>query len=158
MLGASLTKGSTMNHWIVIADAAGARIFSMSAHERPLVLVRSLENADGRLRTQDLTTDAGGRVSKAGAPGTRSAMGPKTTAHDEAAAQFAHALVGLLQEGTFATFGLVAPPHFLGTLRPLLGKQLEQHLRGTLDRDLVHVADHDLRSHLHELLAPGVFD
>jgi hypothetical protein len=98
MLGASLTKGSTMNHWIVIADAAGARIFSMSAHERPLVLVRSLENADGRLRTQDLTTDAGGRVSKAGAPGTRSAMGPKTTAHDEAAAQFAHALVGLLQE------------------------------------------------------------
>ena len=151
-----------MSLGILVADASGARIFAMRGRSEPLDLVRELQNPQGRSRTQELTSDQPGRVSKAGAPGTRSAMAPHTTAHDEAAEEFAREVAEVLRHqldrGSYTSLALVAPPRFLGLLRPLLGKEVEQRLRASLARDLVHVAANELRPHIESLFAPGVFD
>jgi len=150
-----------MTHWILIADASGARIFSTTGRNVPLNLVREVPNPQGRSRNQELVSDEPGRLRKSGTAGTRSAMDPRTTAHDEAAIHFARDLATLLREAlnenALTSLSVVAPAHFLGTLRPLLGKELEGRLRSSLPADLVHVRSEELRSHLEPLFVPGLF-
>jgi len=144
-----------MTHWILIADASGARAVSLLTPQTPLVLVREFSNPRGRQRTQELDSDVPGRVAKAGAHGTRSAMQPHTTTHDEAAIQFARELAAMLRKeldnGAYDTLSLVAPPHFLGLLRAELDKAVQHTLQGTLDRDLVHIPVHELKPHVEKL-------
>src|SRR5258706_12493141 len=106
-----------MTHWILIADASGARIFSTTGRSEPLKLVRAIPNPQGRSRNQELVSDEPGRLRKSGTAGTRSAMDPRTTAHDEAAIHFAHDLATSLREAlaesAFASLSIVAPAHFL---------------------------------------------
>ncbi len=149
-----------MTHWILIADASGARAVSTLGPQAPLTLLREFANPLGRQRTQELDSDLPGRVVKAGSPGARSAMEPRTTTHDEAAIQFArHLAVSLRKEldsGSYGALSLVAPPHFLGLLRSELDKKVQQTVQGTLDRDLVHLALHELKPHLEGLLTHGI--
>ena len=149
-----------MTHWILIADASGARAVSTLSPQAPLTLIREFPNPRGRQRTQELDSDLPGRVAKAGSPGARSAMQPHTTTHDEAAIQFSRHLAATLRKeldnGSYDTLSLVAPPHFLGQLRSELDKRVQQTVQGTLDRDLVHVALHELKPHLESLLTHGV--
>jgi protein required for attachment to host cells len=150
-----------MTYWILIADASGARVFSTDSAEGLLHLERELDNPQGRARTQELVTDEPGRLRKGGIPGVRSAMDPRTTAHQAAGETFASQLAAMLdkeaQRGRFDALAVVAPPHFLGLLRSRLSKKSEQLLRATLDRDLVHVRPEEIRPHLDSLFVPGVF-
>jgi protein required for attachment to host cells len=149
-----------MTHWILIADASGARIVFSQSVRAPLTLVREFNNPRGRQRSQDLDTDIPGRVSKAGAPGTRAAMQPQTTTHEEAAIQFARELAVTLKKeldkGSYNALSVVAPPHFLGILRSELDKNVQQTVRGTVDKDLAHFGLNELKPHLEGLLIPGV--
>jgi protein required for attachment to host cells len=149
-----------MTHWIVIADASGARAVSLETIKGPLTVARQFPNPKGRKRSGELDADQPGRVSKAGAPGTRSAMQPHTTAHDEAALDFARQLAAALRaeldRGAFTSLSLVAPPHFLGVLRSALDARVRQAVQGTLDRDLVHVDLDGLKPHVERLLTHDV--
>ena len=149
-----------MRYWILIADAASARVFSTSALNAPLQLERHMANPDGRARTQDLVTDQPGRYRKGGAP--KSAMDPRTTAHEEAAEDFARHLAEMLgQEAgrrSFDSFAIVAPPHLLGQLRSKLTHPLTTRLKATLAKDLTHIAPDQLRPHLAAVFVPGVFE
>ena len=146
-----------MSYWILIADASGARIFASDVCDGSLQLVREIANPEGRVRTQDLTTDSPGRINKAGASGTRSATPAHGTAHDQAAQRFAHELSALLHQellrNSYDSLAIIAPPHFLGAVRLLLNKEVEQRVRASVPRDLVHVPADALKGHLEVLLA-----
>lgn len=148
-------KEFSVSHWIVIADASGARVFLSTGRKEPLEMVKELVNPRGRLRTQELVTDQPGRISKSGAPGTRSATAPQHTAHDEAAATFARMLATYLrhelEQSSYSSLAIAAPPHFLGLLRPLLEKSVTQRLSASIARDLVHLNSDELRSHIEPL-------
>jgi protein required for attachment to host cells len=150
-----------MSYWILIADASGARVFSTNAREAPLQLVRQISNPSGRARTQELVTDKPGRGFEGMGTATRSAMEPRTTAHEAAAENFASELAQLLDaeagKQSFSAVAIVAPPHLLGMIRGRLSRRVQQLLRATLDRDLAHVPERDLRPHLTSLFVPGVF-
>ena len=150
-----------MLHWILIADASAARIFSLAGRDRPLQLVKEFSNADGRALTQDLVSDEPGRLSKGGTPGTKSAMDPRTTAHEAAAQTFVRQLAEFLTQHSsnsdFASLSLVAPSHFLGLLRSALSKETDHLIRSSLAKDLVHVPAKDLMPHIESLLVPGLF-
>lgn len=149
-----------MSHWIVIADASGARIVLAKAHNKPLVLVQEHANPKGRMRTQDLTSDGPGRMNKSGTPGTKSATSPHTTAHDVAAEEFARQLAASLRhdldKGSFTSLAISAPPHFLGLIRSLLDKEVQQRLVASLPRDLIHVSIGELPPHLRSLIPAGL--
>jgi protein required for attachment to host cells len=150
-----------MTHWILIADAASAKVYSTTAHKKQLELVREFANPQGRLKNHDLVTDGPGRLDKSGAPGTRSATAPQTTAHEEVINEFAHKLATFLlhevQRQSFTSLSLAAPPHFLGLLRRSLATQVENCVRAALSRDLVHIPPHDLLARAADLIPPGVF-
>jgi protein required for attachment to host cells len=145
-----------MKHWILIADASGARAVTFSAPHAPPVLAAEFPNPRGRKRTQELDADLPGRVAKAGALGTRSAVQQHTNAHEAAALDFARELASTLRKeldkGSYQSISLVSPPHFLGVLRAELDKKVRDALQGTLDRDLVHVPVHELQPHVETLL------
>jgi protein required for attachment to host cells len=133
----------------------------MDSADDALRLVRQVENPHGRARTQELVTDEPGRLRKGGIPGVKSAMDPKTTAHEAAGEKFASHLAAMLdkdaQGEAFDGLAVVAPPHFLGLIRARLSKTTGQFLRATMDRDLAHVRAEDLRQHLDSVFVPGVF-
>ena len=149
-----------MKYWILIADAAGARVFSTTALGAPLRLERDITNPAGRARTQELVTDKPGRYRRGGAP--KSAMDPRTSAHEEAAEEFAGRMVQMLDEevsrGAFDSLAIIAPPHLLGVLRSKLTHRLATPLKATLAKDLTHIAPAQLRPHLTAVFVPGVFE
>ena len=150
-----------MTHWILISDASAARVFSLAGRNKPLQLVKEFANAEGRKLTQDLVSDEPGRISKGGTPGMKSAMDPRTTAHEGAAETFARQLADFLKHhssnGELATISLVAPANFLGLLRSALSKETDHLVRSSLAKDLVHVPAKDLMPHIEPLLVPGLF-
>ena len=150
-----------MTHWILIADASGARVYSTAAPNQPLQLVHELSNPQARLPTHALVTDAPGRVAKAGAHGARSATAPQTSAHDEAAEVFARRVAEFLKSeldrGAYTSLALAAAPHFLGMLRSMLDPGVATRLRSTLARELMHIPAADLRQYASSLIPPGVF-
>lgn len=145
-----------MTQWILVADASGARIFSHTPPGQEWQLVRELPNPEGRKRNQELVTDEPGRLFSSGAPGTRSAAERKVTAHDEAADRFAHSLAQLLhkelEQKAYDKVSIVAPPHFLGVLRPLLDKEVARHVGKTDSKDWADLPIHELQPHLERLL------
>jgi protein required for attachment to host cells len=150
-----------MTHWILIADASDARIFSITGRVEPLQLVREITNKDGRMRTQDLVSDEPGRTASPGAAGTRSAMDPKTSAHEDAANTFVRALADQLHHDlarkAYSSLSLVAPAHMLGQLREALHKDVAHQVRSSLAKDLTNVPAGELLPHVEPLLIPGLF-
>jgi protein required for attachment to host cells len=152
-------KDVGMAHWVLIGDASGVRIFSTKGRMDRLEIVKEIPNPEGRKRTQELVSDEPGRVAKGGASRTKSAMDPRTNAHEEAAIDFARSVSYMLdhelQAGTYSSLSVVAPAHFLGLIRSMLSKKVAHHIHSTLTKDLVNVSADDLPSHLEPLQYPG---
>jgi protein required for attachment to host cells len=142
--------------WVIVIDASRARIYSTTGRHQPLHLEREVANPQGRTREQELVSDQAGRIRKGGMHGVHSAMDPQTTAHQAAADQFARELAHTLrheqERGSFASLVIAAPPHFLGELRPLLGKEVESCLKASVAKDLIHFEGNELRERLNASL------
>lgn len=137
--------------WLVVADRARARIFSVASPKGPLTELEDLVHPQSRTHERDLTTDRSGRGS--GGHGT---MGSANTAHDNEAAEFARQVCARLEaartRGDFARLILVAPPDFLGLLR----KSQNPHVAKLVDREvpknLSQLKSEAIREHLPEFL------
>lgn len=142
-------------HWIIVADASQARVLESMGAE--LSVVRELENAAGRARSQDLVSDEPGRIDKGGR-GILSAMDPATSPHDQQAILFANRLAKMLDSaaaaGDYDRLTLVAPPHLLGLLRKAISPVVRRRVSAEIGKDLVHADLFALRkfaTDLHDL-------
>ena len=83
-------------------------------------------------------------------------MEQKTDWHRFEKHQFAKRMAELLEDAAkrkaFDRLVLVAPPQALGDLRAELGRHAKEKVTGELDKDLTHVAIHDLPGHLAGLI------
>jgi protein required for attachment to host cells len=126
-----------MNTWMVVADAAGARVFDFDRGE--MRLVRDEANAKGRARAQDLAEDRPGRLLKGRGRNIRSSMEPRTSPHDVEEQHFAQRIGQMLDDSfarrDFRWLVFVAPPHFMGLLRGTLTDRLYQAVIASLERD-----------------------
>ncbi|MEZ4451533.1 MAG: host attachment protein [Nannocystaceae bacterium] len=133
--------------WILIADAARARIFAVEGPRDPWVAVDVEDHPEGRLRGVDLVSDRPGRSFHSSAP-ARSAMEPHTDPREVEAQRFARALAERAlagrREGAYESLVLVAPPRFLGHLRSALAPGVAERVSASIDADLTHFADGDL--------------
>ena len=141
-----------MLYWILIASAARARLFSMSAWTKPLKLERELDYQPGRAKPHELLSDNAGRFSKGGKGGILSAMERRITPHRTEEQKFAHQLAKILQDGVehqqFNWLAIFAPPQFLGILRETIGENVRKALVASVPKDLIEIAAHDLPKHL----------
>lgn len=135
------------SHWILIANAARARLMKQDEEGGPLVLVQSFEHAASRLHTSQLGDDAAGRQGADRSFGA-AAFQPRTDAHEKEELRFATALADELERGAAAgrceAITVFAPPRFLGSLRGAFGDATRQHLDATYDVDLTAVGTAEL--------------
>jgi protein required for attachment to host cells len=144
-----------MNTWMVVADAAGARVFDVDHGE--IRLVRDEPNAKGRARAQDLVEDRPGRLLKGRGRNVMSAMEPRTSPHEVEEEHFAQRIGRMLDEAferrDFRWLIFVAPPHFLGLLRGTLTHRLYQSTIASIDRDFTKLDQHALQTAMSSAMA-----
>jgi protein required for attachment to host cells len=141
--------------WILVADGAHARVLMNDGAGKGLQ-----PTADGELThslppTRELGTDRPGRTQQHGL-NRRQAIQPHVDWHRFEKEKFSKELASLLdaaaERGAFHRLVLVAPPRTLGDLRAALGTKARALVHAELDKDLTHVAVHDLPAHLADVV------
>ncbi len=139
--------------WIVVADGAGAEIWSGSHRSQPLESVQILDFPEGRLREQEIYSDRPGRAFES-ANDSRSAMeNPDVREHQHQvlARQVVDALARGRAANRFGRLCLIAPPAMLGALRQAMDSQLERLVQRSIDKNLVDADEARIRDYVFEL-------
>ncbi|MFC4526993.1 host attachment protein [Dyella halodurans] len=140
------------NAWILVSDAAKARLFEMARPSHALVEIACFTNLDGRNTNRN---GLGHRLprSKDSLGPTRHANAPHRTWREKHAHQFAKSLKKALINGQvhhqFERLFLVAPPRFLGVLHESLDDHLAAQVAGEIGNDLIALRPSDLLDRLH---------
>lgn len=141
--------------WVVVTDSTRMRIFVAETPVGPLTEAGNLVHGESRLRNQDLVSDDGGRAFDSKGNG-RHGMDSKTDAKTQEQINFTIEICNYLeaeyQASSFNRLYLVAPPGMMGLLRDRLGKNVQQALVDTLDKNLVQLSTAKIRSHLPDKL------
>jgi protein required for attachment to host cells len=144
--------------WIVVADAARARILRCEGRAcHGLADVEALSHSESRAQNQDLVSDRQGRGWASASGDGRHAMDePTDPAHHERerfARMVAERLKSAHHEGVYKHLVIVASPSFLGVLREVLDRHVAQAVRAEVAKNVVKVDDLAvLRSHLPDFI------
>ncbi|WP_163559246.1 host attachment protein [Halomonas sp. NO4] len=141
-----------MTTYIVVADAARARVFTRDALK--LKEQQSLVHAEGRLHEGDLVTDRGGDVHESTATMARSAGGESvaTEHHEELfAKEVVECIYRARVDNSLKKLILVAPPRFLGRLRDNLDGPSRKLVIHTLAKDLSKASLEDIQEAVSDL-------
>lgn len=148
--------------WILVADAARARLLKYAGFGAELVLLDEWTHPESRTQSHNLVTDRPGRVAQSHqgphpGHGSKSAMEPDVTPKEAEHEVFARLLVAKLAEGVNEIpelhIVLVANPRFLGSLRRLASEQVRKHIVASQDKDYTALT---LRE-LSQQLAPVIY-
>jgi protein required for attachment to host cells len=124
--------------WILVADAAEARILSRTGSENPSLLCE-IHHPQGRARASELARDRPGTTFDRAGPGQRPKE-PRSDPTDVARTGFARELADWLerarQQGDYDDLVLIAPPEFLGHIRQYLSADTSRRVRTTIDKNL----------------------
>jgi protein required for attachment to host cells len=141
--------------WIVVAESARAKIFTISGPKGRLREVAGLSHPESRLHDTQLTSDVPGRSFDSHGQG-RHAMEQATDPQEREAHAFALEIARHIERGQseagFDSLVLVAPPKFLGRLRQALSRPARDAVVGELDKNLLEADAETLERHLSELL------
>jgi protein required for attachment to host cells len=138
--------------WILVADAARARLFSAPRPGGPLTPTREFQHDAARRSGREVNTDTMGRVhDRTGT--SRHALEPETQHKTTESRRFARLLADYLEqkhrEGEFDCLALIAAPAFLGELRSALGKWATPDvIVAEIPKDLVHSEEAQIRATL----------
>ncbi|HET7315384.1 host attachment protein [Salinisphaera sp.] len=136
--------------WIVVADAAAARLFSRE-NAGSLARVEAFYHDQSRKHEGDLRTGGKGEVEDSAAHGRHQADPQTRTSEkheDIFAKQVAARLKSGLNDNAFDELVLVAAPQFLGRLRDHLDSPLSRHVVATIDKDWTNQKDSEIEKHL----------
>lgn len=142
--------------WIVIADAARARIYSFSPKRVP-ALVSALDHdlVATRLRNQALDSDRPGqttqRAKRTDHAASPHAVAPETDSHRLAQIEFSRSVAHELESARLdglRRIVLVAPPRALGDIRKACSPGVRALITDELGKDLTRMPLHDLTDHL----------
>jgi protein required for attachment to host cells len=145
--------------WIVVADAANARVFE-GEPGGGLVEAVDFVHPASRRRASVLTDDKQGHVERnPGGGRASSGYSPRTDPHEKEEARFAAELADAIEaaavDGRCGALVVLAAPHFLGELRGRLGPAATRILRASEALDLTHLPQADLIERLAPYLRHG---
>ncbi|MBU2807361.1 MAG: host attachment protein [Acidithiobacillus ferrooxidans] len=144
--------------WVLVSNAAEARLFKNEGCNTGLHLVQDWQHPDSRKHQDELVTDAGGRVQQSFAAGARPGIEWQTSPKEAEMLQFANELATYLgaarKQNAFQHLVLVASPHVLGLLREKLDAPTSAMISGTLSKDYTYVGIEELSKHLAEVMCP----
>ncbi|MCL5426889.1 MAG: host attachment protein [Gammaproteobacteria bacterium] len=141
-----------MTTYIVVADAARARIFTRDA--LTLAEQESMVHAEGRLHEGDLVTDSRGDVHESMSTTSRSAGQENSASKHENelfAKEVAQRLYSARVGNSMEKLIMVAPPKFLGLLREKLDGPTQKLVIHSLSKDLSKASLTDIQHAVSDL-------
>ncbi|MDX1443476.1 MAG: host attachment protein [Gammaproteobacteria bacterium] len=153
----NLSHENWTKHWIVAADSARARLFTMKPGQTGLPEAleeqEDVAHPEGRLRDQDLVTDDAGRTGEGGRV-QRHTFASEKSEQDHEREKFARRLADHLDHlratGKLETLDVVAAPTFLGELRNAFDDNLSRCVKREVDADLVHESSESILRHIRQ--------
>jgi protein required for attachment to host cells len=143
--------------WVLVADASRARVFLVDPSDANLSPALDQELIGTNLPSREIASDRPGRTFDSGGQG-RHAKEPATDPARYAQERFAHDIVRLLDSRrkvqAFDRMVVVAPPRFLGDLRSVMSRQLQDLVVAEVAKDLTKSPPHELQGHLAGCLQP----
>ncbi|KAB2919822.1 MAG: host attachment protein [Hyphomicrobiaceae bacterium] len=143
--------------WILVADAARARILESGGPGQALQEVKGGQFHGDHAPTHEIMSDRTGRSQRSTSP-TRSAIEARSDPHRELKRQFAHsladAMADALKQQSYDRLVIVAPPVTLGDLRAALSEQVLAKVVAEVAKDLTKTPDAQLAGHLKGV--PGI--
>lgn len=134
-----------MTTYIVVSDAARARVFAHAAGA--MREVDTLVHPESRLHTGDLRTGGKGEVDQSVGDG-RNQSDHAVTTMEKHAMTFAKEVAQYLHQARTQhkadDFILVADPKFLGALRDKLDKPTRDHVIKEIDKDLTKASEEQI--------------
>jgi protein required for attachment to host cells len=148
---AALPETTMKPQWIVIANAASARIFRRDNARASLVPIATLTHDRSRLHGDELGSDRPGTQAADNSHGPNH-FEPRSDARHKEHVRFAkeigQRLDAGLKAGEYASVTLFASNPFLGELKAQLSKAVAQRLKAALNNDLSHVGIAELESRM----------
>lgn len=142
--------------WIVVANAAHARLFRRVSPSDPLIPLSVLEHPESRLKASELGDDRPGHEANDITPGGNR-YEPRTDVRRKEHQRFAHEISQRLDAGLaageFDTLVVYASSPFLGELKDQLSEAVQKHLQVTCDRDLTSFGLDEIERRLQDDLA-----
>jgi len=143
-----------MRTWILLADAASARLYLSGERPGDWTLLREIEHPESRMRASELLSDKPGRVKQS--TGSRAALEPHTPRKKVEAERFARQLAQVLDEGVVSgaceRLVLVTPPAFLGVLRDKVPPRVAARVSDVIEKDYLHLDQPTLKKRLEREL------
>jgi protein required for attachment to host cells len=140
--------------WILVADAARARVFKREGRGLHLVPALERELVALNVPAHEIASDRPGRSFDSAGEG-RHAMEPPTDPKRHEKQRFAHEVAGLLDQhrrrNAFARLAVVAPPQMLGDLRNAMTDELRKLIETEISKDLSKLSPEQIEQHLLEL-------
>jgi protein required for attachment to host cells len=140
--------------WVVLADAATAKLYQPQASGRDWQLISELTHPQSRAKESELGTDKPGRVKQS--TGSRAAMERPTPRKrvevEKFARQIAKTLDDALVRNAYDRLVLVAPAEFVGVLRRVLPERVEARIAATVEKDYLHLDAPTARERLEQQL------
>ena len=148
-----MTSGTT---WLVVADAARARIFRVEDRGSKLVPASNHQLVHASLADKELVSDKPGRTFDRFGQGRHAKEPPSDPAEVEAR-RFAKEVVETLdaerKKDALGHVILVAPPGFLGDLRAEMREPLSRIVAAQVNKDLSKLTPAELIEHLGDTLS-----
>ena len=143
-----------MKNWMVIANAARARVLEESGKPHAYTHIADLVHPQSRQKGEELAYDRPG-YAEGSAAGTAGAVyPPRTNPRERERDRFAQELARMLDQGIAdgrcGGLVLVASSPFLGHLKAHLGVQARKAIVRTVDADYTALRDSDLAERLAE--------
>jgi protein required for attachment to host cells len=127
--------------WIVLADAATARVYVPRGERRNWTLLAELTHPQSRAKESELLSDKPGRVKQS--TGSRSAMERHTPRKEVEITKFAGEIAKALDDGVvrnaYDRLVLVAAPEMVGMLRATLSQRVADRITATVEKDYLHL-------------------
>ena len=141
--------------WIVVANAARARLCEYDPRDGSLTELADFVHAPGRQKGSDLATDRPGHTEK-GQASVRTSFEPHTEVHHKERVRFARELAQHLDDAVAQrrcpAVALIASNPFLGELKAQLGGVATKLIVATAPTDLTHCDMAELTRRVSEIL------
>ena len=145
----------TIRTWVVIADAARARVFETRGRGTGLTAVEDMTLDAELAPSREIGTDRPGRSFES-VGSTRHAMEGSSDPHRERKRQFARRIVDAVEARqtarSFDRLVLVAPPVTMGDLRAALPAKVKAAVAAELVADLTNTPTSELPAHLADYI------
>ncbi|MBN8430277.1 host attachment protein [Microbulbifer salipaludis] len=137
--------------WVLVANHTHARVFEAEKRAGTLNEIESLVYPEGRMKAQELLSDAPGRAFDSQGQG-RHAMAEPTSLRKQGAQKFArdiaHTLEKGRQEGRFDRLYIVAEPSMAGSLRLSMSSPCLATIAGESRKNLTTCDTEQIRAQL----------